>query len=1132
MKNILKLFIGLILFVMFSCHNITNSEQETLETNNHAYISISLNGNARTVLPQSADFEKDFELSFELQGQQEGKDLQTIKKWTGTAEKTAYTLMTEDASVLINTGLWNFELSVQKAGQKVLFGTLEEITIQAGTNTLNFGTLQNLTSGNGSVSVALSFPQEGRVQAVQGGLYNLDGTALEGFEKESLTITTSEKSVVRYNKENVPCGTYLVKFELFSDKEATKTMNVYTEIVQVATGFVSAAQRTLEQLNTLYTITYDLAEGEFVEGFTAQASFNQAMTVTLPTAENLLKTGYVFVGWKNDQGDTVTEIPVGTIGDLTLTAQWEEVIRPKITNISLDKIHLDTIMTNRDITVSITGSDFNSLTDLLVQVTDGTTVQPPVAATIDKANNTATATISAPIPSNPTDEGTTYVVKVFANDIFEETTATFNVSLPADVTEITLAETSIKLGSSETVNVTVKGTNFDIRGITTIKLFDSNGSEITTSTITVPIEANTSTTEFVAKLPVPRGEDIYTVKIYINNAQDTTAEPTVQVYGDQTITSVTIANAGEGYTGELPVTIIGENLKGHAITSNDASFGNVTYLSDTKVTATVNCNGVVGENTITVTSGISSASGTVKVVAAENCFSVGDILFTDGTRIKAENVQYGVPNSQLSKAFAVITSVSYGGGLGKAVGLERSSLAWAKNGTTGYRTNFTGIQGTKTSGDMDGSDNWEYICSIDPEGTKDPATNYPAFNFALTYGTTAGLTGTEYETGWYVPSAAELYDVYTNKEVVQTSLNAAGGFTLGTIYYWSSSQYASYNNNAYQVSFSYGFVNNHKDINNNVLVLKAFNAEQFNNYEVTTIPNITSVTINPATVGEGYTGELSVTIIGENLKGHAITCSDATFSNVTYLSDTKATATITCNGVVGENTITVTSGISSASGTVKVVAAENCFSVGDILFTDGTRIKAENTQYGVPDSQLDKAFAVIASAPYGGGGVGKAVGLQRSSSTLKWASRGTTGYNTNLTGIQSGDMDGSDNWEYICSIDPEGTKDPATNYPAFNFALTYGTQAGLSGTEYENGWYVPSTAELREVYKNEKVIQTSLNATGGFTLTGSYWSSSQSNSYNDFAYRRSFGDGTESGNSKSNTYNVFVLQAFNAEQFN
>ena len=1142
MKNILKLFIGLILFVMFSCHNITNSEQETLETNNHAYISISLNGNARTVLPQSADFAKDFELSFELQGQQEGKDLQTIKKWTGTAEKTAYTLMTEDTAVLINTGLWNFELSVQKAGQKVLFGTLEEITIQTGTNTLNFGTLQNITSGNGSVSVALSFPQEGRVQAVQGGLYNLDGTALEGFEKESLTITTSDKSVVRYNKENVPCGTYLVKFELFSDKEASEPMNVYTEIVQVATGFVSAAQRTLEQLNTLYTITYDLSGGEFVEGFSAQASFNQAMTVTLPTAENLLKTGYVFVGWKNDQGDTVTEIPVGTIGDLTLTAQWEEVIRPKITNISLDRIHLDTIMTNRDITVSITGSDFNSLTDLLVQVTDGTTVQLPVAATIDKANNTATATISAPIPSNPTNEGTTYAVKVFANDILEETTATFNVSLPADVTEITLAETSIKLGSSETVNVTVKGTNFDIRGITTIKLFDSNGSEITTSTITVPIEANTSTTEFVAKLPVPRAEDIYTVKIYINNAQDTTAEPTVQVYGDQTITSVTInpATVGEGYTGELSVTIIGENLKGHAITCSDSSFSNVTYLSDTKVTATVNCNGVVGENTITVTSGISSASGTVKVVAAENCFSVGDILFTDGTRIKAENVQYGVPDSQLSKAFAVIASAPYGGVIGKAVGLQRSSsiLKWA-SGTTGYSTNFTGIQGAKTSGDMDGSDNWEYICSIDPEGTKDPATNYPAFNFALTYGTTAELTGTEYENGWYVPSVAELYDIYTHREVVRTSLSAARGFTLGTTSFWSSSQIASSNTAAYRVNLYYGDVSsNHKGNTNYVLVLQAFNAEQFNNYEVTP-----SVTV--ATAGEGYTGELPVTIIGKNLKDNEITCSDSSFGNVTYISDTKATATITCSGVVGESTITVTIGASSANCTVKVVESEKCFTVGDIVFTDGTRIKAEDVQYGIPDSQMSKAFAVIASAPYGGA-EGKAVGLQKSSSTLEWAPEYTTGYYKEFTEIQaaysgdsssgytfSGDIDGSDNWESICKVDPEGTKDAATNYPVFNFALTYGTQAGLSETEYENGWYVPSVAELYDVYTNKEVVQTSLNVVGGFTLgTGYYRSSSLNASYNTCAYLVYFNNGDVSNGHKFNSYDVFVLQAFNVEQFN
>ena len=83
---------------------------------------------------------------------------------------------------------------------------------------------------------------------------------------------------------------------------------------------------------------------------------------------------------------------------------------------------------------------------------------------------------------------------------------------------------------------------------------------------------------------------------------------------------------------------------------------------------------------------------------------------------------------------------------------------------------------------MDGSDNWEYICSVDPTGTADTATNYPSFNFANTYGTTAGLTGTDYADGWYLPSIAELYQVYENKTAIQEGLTATGGFTFGASY--------------------------------------------------------------------------------------------------------------------------------------------------------------------------------------------------------------------------------------------------------------------------------------------------------------------------------------------------------------
>ena len=64
----------------------------------------------------------------------------------------------------------------------------------------------------------------------------------------------------------------------------------------------------------------------------------------------------------------------------------------------------------------------------------------------------------------------------------------------------------------------------------------------------------------------------------------------------------------------------------------------------------------------------------------------------------------------------------------------------------------------------------------------------------------------------------------------EQELDAAKGFTLGTSYCWSSSQYDSYNNDAYQVDFSDGYVygSYNKYYVSYVFVLQAFNAEQFN----------------------------------------------------------------------------------------------------------------------------------------------------------------------------------------------------------------------------------------------------------------------------------------------------------------
>lgn len=604
------------------------------------------------------------------------------------------------------------------------------------------------------------------------------------------------------------------------------------------------------------------------------------------------------------------------------------------------------------------------------------------------------------------------------------------------------------------------------------------------------------------------------------------------------------SSIGETYTGTIPVTITGKNLLAYGITSQDSNLSNINYISNTEATAEIDCNNSVGSHLVTINCGTAIGTATYNVIEAEKCFAVGDILFTDGTRMKAEDVQYGVPEEQISKALGIIASTPYGGVTGKAVGLQRgTSLQWAPSGTTGCNTNFTEIQsgcsgssssGYTFTGDLDGSDNWDYICSIDPTGTADAATNYPAFNFANTYGTTAGLTGTDYEDGWYLPAIAELYDVYTNRHIVRESLSAVGGAdTIGVSYYWSGSQYASYYDNAYDLDLINGNVDyrsDGKNSYNDVLVLQAFNPEQFNNYEIAYEgTNITSVKV--ASAGEGYTRNLLVTIEGTNLKDQNIICSDASFSNLTYISNKLATATITCNGTIGTSYITVTCGSSSRTGTVKVLSSANCFTsenIGDIVLSDGSFVAKDNFN----SSTMTPIAVVVGVKNNGGQAVG--VGLQRCTS-LQWASSGTTGYNTNFTEIQGtktgGDMDGSDNWAEICKVDPEGTVYPVTNYPAFNFANTYGITAGLTDTDYKNGWYLPSIAELDDIYDYKSTIQSSLTVAGGFTIgTSYYWSSSQYASNYKNAFKLDFYNGyVDSNYNKSSYGNVLVLQAFNAQ---
>ena len=497
----------------------------------------------------------------------------------------------------------------------------------------------------------------------------------------------------------------------------------------------------------------------------------------------------------------------------------------EITGISLNRTHLDTLMSNRGIEVTITGSNFDKLTNLLVQVTDGSTNQPPVTATIDAPNNKATATVQAPKPTSPTDKGTTYTVKAIVNSATPaKVTASFIVSAPAKVSNIALTPDKLKLGSATKVSVAVTGTNFDIRGATKIKLLDSNGAEVSGSTVPVPAGEGTAT-GFTAELSLPSESGVYTVAVYFDEVKESKTS-TLQLYGAPEITSISIPKAGTGYAGnKLPVTIKGKNFTapGASFSGSGASITNFTVVNDTTATAEVTCPYAAGETTVTVTCGTESKTGTISVKDYSTGYEVGKIVLADKTVVDKNDYSAIDPTNPPVGIICAINS--YKVPLMIALHTSGSTLRWAKDGSTGYNTKFDGIictpskRGTGAAetatftGDTDGSDNWEYIKSIDPAGAADAATNYPAFHWVNQYNTqyAAQLGGTNF--AWYMPSLAELCEVYKNRAVINESLTKIRGLdsnyadeSLGTSWYWSSSQGSGGNNYAWYVDFSGGSV--------------------------------------------------------------------------------------------------------------------------------------------------------------------------------------------------------------------------------------------------------------------------------------------------------------------------------------
>ena len=324
-KHIIKHFFSIFCLILLTigflaCNNLINPNQKKANIKISAVLPVK-----KTVLP-SALTETTTGLIWNLTGTK-GSETSLTKTWVDSDSQTAYQIMQAD-SFDIDQGAWTFTLIATNKEQNELLTSTIDCNVTSNTS-LSF-VMQQATGNNaakGSINFTLSFPAN-IVSNVEAYLYPWDEENNNFSENEQ-----NPKSITPDNENNtgsvtcefddVSSGYYMLKLDLQQTINGdNKTINYYTCLVRVAPGLCSSGNAELTNLAELYTITYELNEGNFNDNEVIQKTYNRYTSIKLPTP---IKEGYEFAGWYTDDNLTnKVENPLKITGNTTLYAGWVE----------------------------------------------------------------------------------------------------------------------------------------------------------------------------------------------------------------------------------------------------------------------------------------------------------------------------------------------------------------------------------------------------------------------------------------------------------------------------------------------------------------------------------------------------------------------------------------------------------------------------------------------------------------------------------------------------------------------------------------------------------------------------------------------------------------------------------------
>ncbi len=318
---------GMLLGLLTGCKDSLIKENADINNTDGktAYIKVGEIEASRAVLPTfTLDTIVDF--SFVLSGGKVGGTEETFGTYSNLSKL-------QNASIAVETGIYNFTLIAEKAGT-VLQGTIESQEIEAGDNPLNF-TLKwkddVLNPENlGSFVYTLDFSTASNASDVKYITGELKAYDSENHTDSSLsddryaeTSLTPSNGKVTYSLEEVPAGLYHIYIHFYADEAHLAPMiSPYPAFTTITGGLESTGSDEITNpFNTVYSITLNNLNDVSVDNLPTKYTIDSA-DITLPVLE---KAGWHFNGWYAEEdfsGSEITEIPSGSTGDKVFYAKW------------------------------------------------------------------------------------------------------------------------------------------------------------------------------------------------------------------------------------------------------------------------------------------------------------------------------------------------------------------------------------------------------------------------------------------------------------------------------------------------------------------------------------------------------------------------------------------------------------------------------------------------------------------------------------------------------------------------------------------------------------------------------------------------------------------------------------------